>query len=289
MASSTKILILGTAGMLGNTLYRYFRDVTAHDVVGASRNPICSPAMHQTANAALVSGIDVENIDSLIHLLNKHRPDIVINCVGIIKQRDDVDDPLTTLPINALLPHRLSQLCSLCGARLIHISTDCVFSGKKGMYAENDKPDADDLYGRSKLLGEVEASHVVTLRTSLIGHELHSNKSLLNWFLSQTGKVLGYRRAIFSGLPTFEIARIIDQYILPTPSLLYGLTQVSADPIDKFSLLSIINNVYGKAIEIQPDDRISIDRSLDSSRFRKLTGYNPPNWKDLITAMHGFK
>ena len=288
MTSNTKILILGTAGMLGNTLYRYFRDITAHNIVGASRNPICAPAMHQTANAVLVSGIDVENIDSLIQLLNKHRPDIVINCVGIIKQRDDADDPLTTLPINALLPHRLSQLCGLLGARLIHISTDCVFSGKKGMYAENDQPDANDLYGRSKLLGEVEASHAVTIRTSLIGHELHSNKSLLNWFLSQTGRVLGYRRAIFSGFPTFEIARIIDQYILPTPSL-HGLTQVSADPIDKFTLLNLIKDVYGKAIEIQPDDQISIDRSLDSSRFRNLTGYMPPSWSELITAMHRFK
>lgn len=288
MTSNTKILILGTAGMLGNTLYRYFRDITAHNIVGASRNPICAPAMHQTANAVLVSGIDVENIDSLIQLLNKHRPDIVINCVGIIKQRDDADDPLTTLPINALLPHRLSQLCGLLGARLIHISTDCVFSGKKGMYAENDQPDADDLYGRSKLLGEVEASHSVTIRTSLIGHELHSNKSLLNWFLSQTGRVLGYRRAIFSGFPTFEIARIIDQYILPTPSL-HGLTQVSAEPIDKFTLLNIIKDVYGKTIEIQPDDQVSIDRSLDSCRFRKLTGYMPPSWNELITAMHRFK
>jgi dTDP-4-dehydrorhamnose reductase len=288
MISKTKILILGTAGMLGNTLYRYFRDVTAHDVVGASRNSICAPAMHQTANAVLVSGLDVENIDSLIHLLNKHRPNIVINCVGIIKQRDDADDPLTTLPINALLPHRLSELCGLIGARLIHISTDCVFSGNKGMYAEKDQPDANDLYGRSKLLGEVESSHAVTIRTSLIGHELNSNKSLLNWFLSQTGRVLGYRRAIFSGFPTFEIARIIDQYILPTPSL-QGLTQVSADPIDKFTLLTLIKDVYGKAIEIQPDDQISIDRSLDSSRFRNLTGYMPPSWNELITAMHRFK
>ena len=288
MTSSTKILILGTAGMLGNTLYRYFRDITAHDIVGASRSPICAPAMHQTKNAVLVSGIDVENTDSLTQLLNNHRPDIVINCVGIIKQRDDADDPLTTLPINALLPHRLSQLCGLLGARLIHISTDCVFSGKKGMYAENDQPDADDLYGRSKLLGEVDASHAVTIRTSLIGHELHSNKSLLNWFLSQTGKVLGYRRAIFSGFPTFEIARIVDQYILPTSSL-HGLTQVSADPIDKLTLLNLIKDIYGKAIEIQPDDQISIDRSLDSSRFRKLTGYKPPSWTELITAMHRFK
>jgi dTDP-4-dehydrorhamnose reductase len=288
MNSSSKILILGTAGMLGNTLYRYFRDVAVHDVVGASRNPICAQSMHQTAKAVLVSGIDVENIDLLIKLLSKHSPDIVINCVGIIKQRDEADDPLATLPINALLPHRLSQLCGLLGARLIHISTDCVFSGKKGMYTENDQPDADDLYGRSKLLGEVDASHVVTLRTSLIGHELHSNKSLLNWFLSQTGKVLGYRRAIFSGLPTLEIARVIDQYILPGPSI-HGLIQLSADPIDKLTLLNLIKSIYGKVIEIQPDDKVSINRSLDSSLFRKLTGYEPPSWQELVTAMHTFK
>lgn len=288
MISNTKILILGTAGMLGNTLYRYFRDITSHNIVGASRTPISSPAMHQTASAVLVSDIDVENIDSLTRLLYNHRPDIVINCVGIIKQRDNAVDPMTTLPINALLPHRLSQLCGLLGARLIHISTDCVFSGKKGMYAEDDPPDADDLYGRSKLLGEVDAPHAVTIRTSLIGHELGSNKSLLNWFLSQTGKVLGYRRAIFSGFPTFEISRIIDQYILPAPSL-HGLTQISADPIDKFTLLNLIKDAYGKTIEIQPDDQFVIDRSLDSSRFRSLTGYKSPSWSDLITAMHKFK
>lgn len=283
-----KILILGAAGMLGSTLFRYFRDATAHDIIGTSRNQIRASTMHQTYNAVLISGIDVENTDTIIQMLNMHRPNIVINCVGIIKQHDAADDPLTTLPINALLPHRLSQLCGLLGSRLIHISTDCVFSGKKGMYTEKDIPDAVDLYGRSKLLGEVEAPHVVTLRTSLIGHELHSNNSLLNWFLSQTGKVLGYRRAIFSGFPTLEIARIIDQYIFPTPSL-YGLTHVSADPIDKFTLLGLIKNSYGKSIEIQPDDRIEIDRSLNSSSFRKLTGYKPPSWNELVTAMHGFK
>jgi dTDP-4-dehydrorhamnose reductase len=283
----TKILILGATGMLGNTLYRYFRDQTSYKILGASRNSIVAQTMYQTDSAKLLSGIDVENIDALTQLLNKHRPDIVINCVGIIKQRDDADDPLAALPINALLPHRLGQLCGLLGARLIHISTDCVFSGKKGMYSEEDIPDAYDLYGRSKLLGEVSAPHAITIRTSLIGHELYSNKSLVNWFLSQTETVRGYRRAVFSGFPTVEIARIIDQYIIPNASL-NGLTQISADPIDKYTLLNLIKEIYGKAIEIQPDDSIVIDRSLDSSRFRKLTGYQAPSWEEMISAMFDF-
>lgn len=282
-----RILILGASGMLGNSLYRYFRDSTNHTVIGASRNAIVAPSMGQTSNATLVSGVDVENIDALIQVLNKYRPDIVINCVGIIKQRDDADHPLTALPINALLPHRLSQLCDLLRSRLIHISTDCVFSGKKGLYAEEDIPDAYDLYGRSKLLGEVDAPHAITIRTSLIGHELHSKRSLVDWFLSQSGTVLGYRKAIFSGFPTVEIARIIDQYILPNPSLT-GLTQISAEPIDKYTLLSLIKEIYSKNIEIQSDDKVAIDRSLDSSRFRKLTGYQPPCWRELISAMRDF-
>jgi dTDP-4-dehydrorhamnose reductase len=282
-----KILILGAAGMLGNTLYRYFRDKTPHMVIGASRNKIVSENMRHAENAILISGIDVENIDALTQLLNKYRPDMVINCVGIIKQRDDADDPLTVLPINALLPHRLYQLCGLLGARLIHFSTDCVFSGKKGMYTEDDIPDAYDLYGRSKLLGEVSATNAITIRTSLIGHELDSNKSLVNWFLSQSETVLGYHRAIFSGLPTVEIARIIDQYIISDLSL-SGLVQLSAQPIDKYTLLSLIKATYGKTIEIQPDDKVVIDRSLDSTSFKKQTGYQPPSWEELISSMYDF-
>lgn len=288
MTLRNKILILGAGGMLGNTLYRYFRDRTSHVVVGASRNAIVAANMHETENAHLIRGVDVENIDGLMQVLNKHRPDIVINCVGIIKQRQDADDSLTVLPINVMLPHRLSQLCGLLKARLIHFSTDCVFSGAKGMYSEEDMADAEDLYGRSKLLGEVKDSHAITIRTSLIGHELLGHKSLLNWFLAQEGQVRGYQRAIFSGFPVVEIGRIIDQYIIPNPAI-SGVHHVSAEPIDKFTLLNLVADIYGKTIEIKPDDKLAIDRSLDSSRFRKLTGYEPPVWKDLIAAMHAFQ
>jgi dTDP-4-dehydrorhamnose reductase len=289
MTINNKILILGVSGMLGNTLYRYFRDKTEKFVIGASRNSISAPSMYQTEHAILESGFDVDNTDALLELFNKHRPNIVVNCIGIIKQMSVADDPLVAIPINAELPHRISKLCKLINARLIHISTDCVFSGKKGMYTEEDVPDATDLYGRSKSLGEViDDLHAITLRTSLIGHELNSARSLVNWFLSCQDRVQGYRRAIFSGFPTVEIARIIDEYIIPNPSL-HGLMQISAEPIDKYTLLNLIKVVYDKSIEIQEDNKVMIDRSLDSTRFKLITGYQPPHWKKLIQSMQDFQ
>jgi len=220
-------------------------------------------------------------------VFSKVQPDVVINAVGLVKQLAAGCDPLRTLPINTLFPHRLARLCSLVGARLVHISTDCVFSGVKGMYTEADTPDASDLYGRSKLLGEVDYPHAVTLRTSMIGHELSGARSLVGWFLSQGAQVKGYRRAIFSGLPTVEIARVIRDYVLPHPEL-QGVYHLSADPISKYDLLKMVARVYGKSIEIVPDDTLVIDRSLDSSRFRVAAGYVPKSWDEMIVAMHEF-
>ena len=287
MTSKNKILILGVSGMLGNTLYRYFRNNTENIIVGVSRNLISAGSMFQTEKATLEFGFEAENIDALTRILNKHRPDIVINCVGIIKQKATSEDPLFALHINSLLPHRLNQLCTLLGSRLIHISTDCVFSGQKGMYKEDDVPDARDLYGTSKLLGEVVGSKTLTLRTSLIGHELDSSNSLVNWFLSRNENIQGYRKAIFSGLPCVEVASIINNFVIPDQSL-NGLMHLSVEPIDKYLLLSIIKSVYGKNIEIEKDNTVMLDRSLDSSYFRRRTGYVPPSWKDLITAMRNF-
>jgi dTDP-4-dehydrorhamnose reductase len=208
--------------------------------------------------------------------------------VGLVKQLAEAEDPLAALPINALLPHRLSRLCSLVGARLVHISTDCVFSGAKGCYREGDMPDAQDLYGRSKLLGEVTGdAHAITLRTSIIGHEIGRAHGLVGWFLEQSGTVNGYRRAIFSGIPTVELACIIRDRVLPNRQL-QGLYHVSAAPIDKLSLLQTVASQYRHAVEIIPDDRVNIDRSLDSSRFRNATGYTPPDWPELVRRMHAF-
>ena len=188
-----------------------------------------------------------------------------------------------------MLPHQLAALCEQHCARLVHISTDCVFDGKKGNYIETDISDAIDLYGKSKFIGELsDKPHAITLRTSIIGHELNSSNGLIEWFLSQTGTVNGFKRAIFSGLPTVELARVIAEYVIPQPNL-YGLYHVSAELISKFDLLSLVAKIYGKEIEILPETDVIIDRSLDSSRFRTATGYRAPAWPELIKMMKDSK
>ena len=282
-----RILVLGASGMLGSTLLRYLSSQSDVKVYGTARSVHSIGNLPEGLQAHASLNVDVENADHLLKVFANVRPDVVINCVGIVKQLSEADDLLTATPINSLLPHRLAKLCAASGARLIHFSTDCVFSGTKGFYSESDTPDAVDLYGRSKLLGEVDYPNTLTLRTSLIGHELTGNRSLVSWFLSQSGRVKGFRRAIFSGLPTVEIARVVHEHVLPNSDLC-GLYHLSVDPISKFDLLSLIAGVYGKSIEIIPDDDLVIDRSLDSSRFRTATGFSAKPWPELVQAMHDF-
>ena len=280
-----KVLVLGVTGMLGSTLFRYFSADTNFHVWGTLRSPTGLKYFSSDAHSRLLSHIDVLDADDLVSVMNSVRPDIVINCVGLIKQLADAKDPLTVLPINAIFPHRLAKLCALANARLVHISTDCVFSGRKGMYSEGDASDAEDLYGKSKYIGELhDDSHAVTLRTSIIGHELQSSESLIDWFLCQKNSMKGYEKAVFSGLPTIELARVIKDYVIPKPEL-NGLYHVSVEPIDKLSLLKLVAKTYNKEIDIVPDDQVCIDRSLDSSRFQQATGYIPPSWPDLVKSM----
>ncbi|WP_349431857.1 SDR family oxidoreductase [Methylomarinum sp. Ch1-1] len=279
-----KVLVLGVTGMLGSAVFKTLS--MHHDVYGTVRNGSAKRFFSDLLQQKLIVGIDVLDQDALVDLLVNVQPDVVVNCVGLIKQLPNSKNPLVALPINAMFPHRLARLCGLQGCRLIHISTDCVFSGDKGMYLESDESDAKDLYGKSKYIGELhDYSHCVTLRTSIIGHELNSNASLVDWFLSQEGQVKGFTKAIFSGLPTAELAQVINYFVLPSPGL-SGLYHVSAEPIDKYSLLNFVKQVYGKSLEILPDDSLKIDRSLDSNRFRMATGYAPKSWPDLIQFMY---
>lgn len=272
--------------MLGSAMHRFFTRKGEHEVWGAIRNPEMKRYLPAEVLNKIRTGIDVLDQDALVDVMQEIKPDVVINCVGLIKQLKSANDPLSVLPINSMLPHRLAKLCALSGARLLHISTDCVFSGNKGSYKETDLSDAEDLYGKSKYIGEVhDQKHVITLRTSIIGHELNSQYALVDWFLSQQDSVKGYTKAIFSGLPTVELARVINDYVLPKPAL-SGLYHVSAQPIAKFDLLELIATHYKKAIRINPDDRVQIDRSLDSSAFTQATGYVAPDWPGLIAYMH---
>lgn len=279
-----RVLVLGASGMLGHQVVRASSphadtyatlrgDGHQADAIGIDRSRI-------------ISGVTVQDFDSLVRALGVTRPDVVINCIGIIKQTAAAKDPVQSLTVNSLFPHRLAQLCAASGARLIHISTDCVFSGKQGNYAETDLSDADDLYGRSKLLGEVtDQPHAITLRTSMIGPELGTQYGLVEWFLSNQGKsVRGFTRAIFSGLTTLELSRLIVRLIEQHPTL-SGLYHVAAEPVDKNTLLRLINAEMGANITIDAAHDVVIDRSLDGTRFRQATGWIAPAWPEMIHEM----
>ena len=282
-----KILVLGASGMLGNAMLRVLSAQEGWSVFGTVRD--VNPALHVAApSAVLIPGVYADQPDSLLAAFAQARPDVVINCVGLVKQLSNAEDPLVAVPINTLLPHRLARMCEVAGARLVHVSTDCVFSGKQGNYAESDLADAQDVYGRSKLLGEVDYPHAVTLRTSIIGHELRSAHGLIDWFLSQQAQVKGYTEAVFSGLPTCELARVVRDFVIPHASL-RGVYHVAAEPISKHDLLQIVSREYGKNLQIEPDDQVKINRSLDASRFREATGYVAPAWPDLIAQMREFR
>ncbi len=267
--------------MIGQTMFRVLAQRTGWEVCGSVRN---SAAGSFAGPDTLVTGVDLSNPDQLGGLFRRTRPNVVVNCAGLTKHVAGGNDPVPAMTMNALLPHRLADLCAVAGARLIHVSTDCVFAGLAGNYREEDAPDARDVYGRTKAMGEVTGDHVVTLRTSTIGHENGSSLGLVEWFLGQR-ECKGFRRAIFSGLPTVEFARVVRDIVLPEPSL-HGLYHVGAAPIDKFSLLRLISQVYGLNTSIVEDDTFRIDRSLNVDRFAAATGYRAPPWPDLVQTMY---
>lgn len=282
-----RILVMGASGMLGNAMVRVFAQDPSHEVFGSVRTASTKRYFEQKLAKNIIPEVEVDNPDAITSLFNQTRPDVVVNCIGLVKQLEEANDPLHAISINALLPHRLSRECENIGARLVHFSTDCVFSGRKGNYAEADEPDAQDLYGRTKLLGEVDYPHATTLRTSIIGRELNTSHGLINWFLTKNGSVKGYTHAIFSGLPNCELARVVKEFVLPRHEL-HGLFHVAATPISKFDLLQLVNKEYGKGLCIEPDDQIKINRSLDATRFRETTGYVAPPWPQLLAQMHAF-
>lgn len=283
-----RVLVLGASGMLGNAMFRVLSQGTGLEVFGTARSGSVRRFFAPEAGQRIIAGVDVENQDSLARVFAEVKPQVVVNCIGLIKQLADADDPLQALPINAMLPHRMARLCELGGARLVHVSTDCVFTGTKGNYRESDLSDATDLYGKSKFLGEVAYPRTITLRTSIIGHELASAHGLVGWFLAQEGRVKGYTRAIFSGLPTVELARVVRDVVLPRADL-SGLYHVASSPIAKYDLLKLVAQVYGKAIEIVPDDAVLIDRSLNADRFKEASGYVAPPWPELVKGMFEFQ
>lgn len=278
-----KILILGGDGMLGHQLLKSL--VLRHDVKVTLRLDLASYEQHGLFTVAnSYAGVDVRYLDRLVDVMADFQPDAVINAVGIVKQRPTAKESIPSIEINSLMPHRLSVLCKAAGARLVHMSTDCVFSGKKGGYLEWDVSDAEDLYGKSKFLGEVHDGNCLTLRTSIIGRELSRHKSLLDWCLAQTGTIKGFRNAIYTGFTTQEMSRIIEKMLVEFPDA-SGVYQVSSHPINKYELLKLVREKFGLNIEIVPDSEFRCDRSLNSTRFRSEFSYTPPSWVEMIEEL----
>jgi len=283
-----KILVIGASGMIGSAVFRALSNDNNFDTYGTLRNSRLKTFFSDKVLGNLIIIDDVEESDALSLYIEGLLPDVIINCVGLTKHRPEAQNAISLIALNSLLPHRLAALSKLISARLIHVSTDCVFSGHKGSYVEDDFADAHDAYGKSKFLGEVHCLHAVTLRTSTIGHELQTKYGLLNWFLSQETQCRGFGRAVFSGLPTVVFAQIIKEIVIPHTRL-SGLYHVGAKPINKFDLLKLISKLFKKNINIIRDDKLIIDRSLDSTRFQLATGYIAPEWPDLINLMYQYE
>lgn len=282
------ILIVGANGLIGSTVFRVLSEDLDWKVFGSIRNEQIKRVFPNTSTSRLVAGVNAESDDALIKLMDQVKPNLVINCAGLTKHRPLSGNLANLISINSLMPHRLANLCNITGARLIHISTDCVFCGANGNYKESDVTDSTDYYGKSKALGEVIDFKNVTIRTSTIGHELNSNYGLLEWFLSQSGECKGYRRAIFSGMPTVVFAQVLRDKVIPNPKLT-GLYHVAAQPINKFDLLEMLAKMYDKTIRIVPDEEFAIDRSLDPTKFSLATGYFAPSWHEMVAKMLSYR
>ena len=279
-----KILILGGSGMLGHKLAQAWHErfevwtTVRADVRKYERFGILP--MDRT-----IPHVQAESFDTVMHSLALARPDVVVNCIGVIKQLPTAKDPIPTLTFNSIFPHRVAALCRAAGVRMITFSTDCVFNGRRGKYSEEDFSDAEDLYGRSKFLGEVAGDGALTLRTSIIGREIESAHSLVEWFLSNRGgRVKGFTNAIYTGFPTIVLADILAD-LIENHQELSGICQVASDPINKYDLLCLVRDAFQADIEIEPFDEFYCDRSLDSTRFRALTGYQQPGWGEMIERM----
>lgn len=271
--------------MLGSAVLRVMHEKSSMEVLGTIRTTEQARHLDHRFQAGVRVVADLEDLGELDRCLDEVRPDVVINCVALRRRTAGSPDFQRLIALFALLPQRLSRLCLAYGSRLIQISSDGVFSGLKGKYTEVDCPDASDAYGMAKILGEVQDGHAITIRTSIIGHELAIKSGLLEWFLAHDHQCVGYTRAIFSGLPTIVLARILRDVVIPNQNLT-GVYHVASQAISKYDLLRIVATTYRKSIEIIPDDRVIIDRSLATDKFALATGYIAPPWEQLIQAMH---
>ncbi len=285
-----RALVMGGSGMLGHRMLEILSErFPTYATFRGYRGPFREPGGFFSGfdSGKLIPGVDARRFDTVEACLDRVRPDVVVNCIGLVKQLPEGSDPAAAVELNSLFPRRLAGACVSRGVRLVHVSTDCVFSGARGNYTENDLPDARDLYGLSKLLGEPSGPGCVTLRTSIIGRELSRTTGLLEWVLSHRGNpVNGYSNAVWSGLTTETLSRVVSQLISDHPGAC-GLFHVSSEPVSKYSLIEKLNDALSLGMEVIPVPEPREDRTLDSGRFLREFGIPVPGLDGMIEALRG--
>ncbi len=279
-----RLVILGGTGMLGHALWEMIASQIpeTYTTIRKGRKDYGCDDLY--ASDKVIEHVDIYDLSLLTGVLNAIRPDVILNCIGITKRREEAGNPIPSIVINALFPHKLARLAFELNARLIHFSTDCVFDGMAGHYPDTAPANATDLYGRTKALGEVQGANVITLRSSFIGRELSDGTELLEWFLAQKGQVRGFRNAIYTGLTTRELSRIVINLVEKYPGAT-GLYNVSSEPISKFDLLTMIGKKMHPSVEVLPEESFYCDRSLDSSAFRRQFHYQTPSWEQMVDEL----
>jgi dTDP-4-dehydrorhamnose reductase len=280
-----KIMIIGSTGMLGSQITRYFYKTKKYNIICIIRNKKKFNLLKIKNDKLNIIICNLVNIKKLEKLIKKNKPDYLINCVGMVKQIMNSSNRKLTYFLNVIIPKRLSKLALSQNFKLIHFSTDCVFSGTKGNYSEKNKPDCKDFYGITKLKGEVKSNNTINLRTSIIGHELNTKVGLLEWFMDSKKKVYGFKKAVFSGLTTLEIAKFLDVYIIKKDTIKSGLFHLSSKPINKFSLLKLISKIYNKNILITPETSNKCDRSLNSNKLKRIVKYKSKSWQKMLIEL----
>ena len=273
--------------MLGHTLIKYLISKNNLDVEFSVRNKSRQKLCKEIFNKEAKYFVDANEPSSILKAIEIYKPNFCINCLGIIKQKEDAKNYIKSIQINSLIPHLISDYCKRYDSQLIHISTDCIFSGKKGNYLDSDTPDPIDLYGRSKLLGEVSNSNAITIRTSIIGPEISSANGLFEWFRNKEGIIYGYQNAWFSGFTTIELSRIIYKFIIQG-KIKNDIYNLSSYAINKYELLKLINKVYVLNKKIIADNSVVIDRTLNCDKFSRETGFIQDKWENMIIGMRDF-
>lgn len=272
-----KILILGIDGMIGHKIAQLLEQ--ENNLFGTTRKTIGPKKLGLKTSNLIKKDFDKNQSLGFLDNLN---PDIIINCIGITTRRINNDNISNLEFINSRLPHYLNEWTEKNDKRLIHFSTDCVYSGKSGMYTESDNPDAIDLYGKSKAIGEINNTKALTIRTSLIGREVYNHTELFEWlYKNKSGKVYGYENVYYSGLTTIRMSKILEKIINYYPDL-QGVFNISSKPITKYSLLKLINRHFKFEIQVKKDLKIKSNKVLISKKITEITDIEIPTWEDLI-------